>query len=181
MKTVVLVFHNDLNSSRANAALAEAARSVDGVEVRDMYALYPDFKIDIKKEQEVLEGADRIVLQFPMHWYSAPALLQQYFDDVFQWGWCYGGGRALEGKEFMVSVTAGASTSAYDKSTGAHYTLHELLAPFHETVTRVHANFIDSFEAAGAMSLDEQTIADMKARYVACLTEEKAAPFEIHH
>ena len=30
--------------------------------------LYPDFKIDIKREQEKLEKSDIIVLQFPLFW-----------------------------------------------------------------------------------------------------------------
>ena len=62
MKTVVLVFHPDLNTSRVNRALAAGLPAE--IEVRDMYRLYPDFKIDVAQEQAVLADADRIVLQF---------------------------------------------------------------------------------------------------------------------
>ena len=47
MKTLILLFHPDFSSSKANAALVEAARSVPGVEIVDMQALYPEGKLDM--------------------------------------------------------------------------------------------------------------------------------------
>lgn len=41
-KTLILLFHPDLKRSKANAALAGAAAKLDGVEVADMQAAYPD-------------------------------------------------------------------------------------------------------------------------------------------
>ena len=62
--------------------------------------LYPDFKIDVKKEQEKLVKADSIILQFPMFWYNAPALMRQWFESVLEHGFAYGSkGKALEGKK----------------------------------------------------------------------------------
>ena len=84
MNTTVFVFHPSLEgSSRVNKKLSDAARQI-GLDVRDMYMIYPDFRIDIKREQEVLTHTDRIVLQFPMYWYSTPALLKQWEDDVLE-------------------------------------------------------------------------------------------------
>lgn len=51
MKTMILLFHPHLDQSRVNKALANAAKEA-GFEVRDMYALYPDFKINVEKERE---------------------------------------------------------------------------------------------------------------------------------
>lgn len=65
MKTTVLLFHPNLPESRVNLALINGLD--DDIEVRDMYDLYPDFKIDVAAEQKVLLEADRVVLQFPMH------------------------------------------------------------------------------------------------------------------
>ena len=58
--------------------------------MRDMYQLYPNFDIDVKTEQKILEVSDRIVLQFPIYWYQTPALMKQWFDVVFEYGWAYG-------------------------------------------------------------------------------------------
>ena len=87
MKTTIFIFHPNLeNGSRINASLAKTA-STAGFEVRDVYQLYPDFKIDVAAEQAALEAADRIVLQFPIYWYQTPALLKQWFDAVLEYGW----------------------------------------------------------------------------------------------
>ena len=104
MKTLVLVFHPHLEKSQVNRKLMDAANETGDVTVMDEYAAYPDFKINVEHEQELIETHDRIVLQFPFYWYSSPALLKQWEDDVIKAGWAYGGGRALEGKEFMLAV-----------------------------------------------------------------------------
>lgn len=108
MKTLVLVFHPHLEKSQVNRKLMDAANETGDVTVVDEYAAYPDFKINVEHEQELIETHDRIVLQFPFYWYSSPALLKQWEDDVIKAGWAYGGGRALEGKEFMLAVSTGS-------------------------------------------------------------------------
>ena len=78
-KALILLFHRDLAQSKANAALSAAAAGLPGVEIVDMQALYPDgidmFR-DGEREAARLLGADRIVLQFPVQWYSTPALVK---------------------------------------------------------------------------------------------------------
>lgn len=70
MSVLVVLAHPNLAHSRVNKALREALSST-GVEVSDLYALYPDFKINVASEQDKLVKAKHIVLQFPMFWYSA--------------------------------------------------------------------------------------------------------------
>ena len=77
MKTLVLVFHPHLEKSQVNRKLMDAANETGDVTVVDEYAAYPDFKINVEHEQELIETHDRIVLQFPFYWYSSPALLKQ--------------------------------------------------------------------------------------------------------
>lgn len=78
MKTLVLVFHPDMTASRVNRALAEQAERLGGdIVVRRMYDIYPDFHIDVAAEQQALTAADRIVLQFPMYWFSTPPATQE--------------------------------------------------------------------------------------------------------
>ena len=84
MKTTVFLFHPNFANSRVNKALA--AGLPGDIEVRDMYALYPDFQIDVAKEQVVMEASDRIVLQTPMYWYSVTSLLKKWEDDVLTYG-----------------------------------------------------------------------------------------------
>jgi NAD(P)H dehydrogenase (quinone) len=42
-----------------------------------------------------------------------PALLKGYIDRVFSMGWAYGGGKALDGKKVLVSITTGAPDFAW--------------------------------------------------------------------
>ena len=83
MKTLVLVFHPHLEKSQVNRKLMDAANETGDVTVVDEYAAYPDFKINVEHEQELIETHDRIVLQFPFYWYSSPALLKQVSGVLF--------------------------------------------------------------------------------------------------
>jgi glutathione-regulated potassium-efflux system ancillary protein KefG len=57
----------------------------------DLYETYPDFAIDIEAEQEkLLTAHDVIALQFPLYWYSTPALLKEWLDLVWLHGFAYG-------------------------------------------------------------------------------------------
>jgi putative NADPH-quinone reductase len=56
----------------------------NNVTIHQLYAAYPDFRIDVKREQELLSLHDRMILQFPLYWYSTPALLKQWFDVVLK-------------------------------------------------------------------------------------------------
>ncbi|MCH5337102.1 MAG: NAD(P)H-dependent oxidoreductase, partial [Campylobacter sp.] len=82
MKTLIILAHPDIKNSRINKALKTVALE-SGVSISELYEKYPNFNIDIKKEQELLVAHDRIILQFPCFWYSSPPLLKKYFDDIF--------------------------------------------------------------------------------------------------
>ncbi|MDE1525797.1 NAD(P)H-dependent oxidoreductase [Ligilactobacillus salivarius] len=169
MKTTVFLFHPNLNNSTVNKALAQ---SLDNdIEVRDMYGLYPDFKIDVSKEQEVLEATDRVVLQFPMYWYSSPALLKQWEDDVLTYGWAYGSsGDALHGKELVIAVSPGADN--YGREDFAKYTVHELLKPFQAMNRLVGMTYIEPFVTNGASTIDKETLTKQAQAYNKYLHQE---------
>jgi NAD(P)H dehydrogenase (quinone) len=71
------------------------------------------YSADILREHQLLSEADLIIFQFPLWWYSMPALLKGYIDRVFSMGWAYGGGQALAGKKILVSMTTGAPDFAW--------------------------------------------------------------------
>lgn len=172
MSTEVLVFHPNLAGSRVNAALANAARSTKSVRVRDMYSLYPDWRINVAAEHEVLSAADRIVLQFPMYWYSSPALLKQYLDDVLTYGWAYGSsGTALRGKDLLIAASPGADAGTYAHEGAVGFTVDELLSPFHATSNLIRTNYLAPFITAGAMSISTQALAAQCERYIHAITK----------
>lgn len=76
MKTLVLVFHPHLEKSQVNRKLMDIANETGDVTVIDEYAEYPDFHINVEREQKLIESHDRIVLQFPFYWYRLPRIAQ---------------------------------------------------------------------------------------------------------
>lgn len=178
MKTLVLLFHPDLTRSKANAALALAARSVPGVEVVDMQALYPDNRIDMARdgagEAARLLSADRIVLQFPVQWYSTPPLLKAWQDAVLtrMFYMAYEAeGRRLKGVPILIAATAGNTPEAY-ASTGQNLLpLAELLSPLRATAYRCCLPWADPFLLYRADKLDETELAAAAGRYAARLRE----------
>ncbi|WP_229774836.1 NAD(P)H-dependent oxidoreductase [Bifidobacterium tsurumiense] len=172
MRTRVLVFHPDLQSSTVNKALAQEAQNNPELEVVDMYSRYPDFNIDVKTEQEALEPVDRIVLQFPVCWYSVPPLLKKWFDDVLTYGWAYGSqGTALRGKELLIAAGFGAGEDAYRGDAG--YTAEQLFAPLHQTSNFIGTTWLDPFVMYGTTGIERQRLEDYVSAYVRVLSDIK--------
>lgn len=165
MKTTILLFHPHLDQSRVNKTLAQAAKDA-GFEVRDMYALYPDFKIDVDKERHVLENTDRIVFQFPIYWYSSPALLKQYEDDVFTGNWAYGGGKALLDHEWLLAVSPGADKDAYQTDGRIHYRMPDLLRPYQATSVLIKTRFLTPFISYNASNMSDDELNKRAQAYV---------------
>lgn len=164
MKTVINLFHPSYDQSRVNKALAQAAAG-DGFEVRNLYDLYPDFQIDVAKEQQVLKNADRIVLQFPIRWYSSPALLKQWEDDVLTHGWAYGSeGNALHGKELAIAITVGADN--YGRDDFAKYTVNELLRPFQATSRLIGTKYLRPFKVMGSSFIKDDDLQKAVKNYL---------------
>ncbi|MEU8517890.1 NAD(P)H-dependent oxidoreductase [Kitasatospora sp. NPDC048722] len=133
-RTLVVVAHPDPGSSRITAGLADAVRDLDHVTVHDLSAAYPDGRIDVEREQALLRAHDRIVWQFPWHWYSVPAVLKTWIDQVLAYGFAYGtGGTALHGKTLQLVTSTGAPEDAYAPEGRNRFTMAQLMAPLDAT------------------------------------------------
>lgn len=137
---LVISAHQDLNQSTSNSLILSELENQLGekVTVRRLSSLYPDFNIDVAAEQQALLNADVVVLQFPIFWYSSPAILKKWLDDVWTYGFAYGeGGDKLKGKKLLVSVTTGGVEDAYTSDKMG--TLEELLKPIQSSA--IYASF----------------------------------------
>lgn len=132
MKRIVVISgHPDLGHSVANAAIIDVIRKeLPEASVRDLGALGASGSFDIQAEQQALLGAGVIVWQFPFFWYSMPAIMKKWLDEVFLRGFSHGSTRKLAGRKLIVSVTTGAPAAAYQHGTACGHTMEELLAPF---------------------------------------------------
>jgi putative NADPH-quinone reductase len=129
VKPVINLFHPRFEDSVVGRAWAYAA-TFAGFEVRNLYALYPDFQIDVIKEQSVAELADVVVFQHPLHWYGAPPLMKKWVDDVLTYGWAYGGPNRLAGKSWMQAVSIGGAASEYTAEGSRCYSAETFLIPW---------------------------------------------------
>jgi putative NADPH-quinone reductase len=151
-KTLAIIGHPNLNQgSLANKIIVDRLHAQDGVEVRDLGQLYPDFQIDIEAEQQALLEADTIVLQFPLYWYSVPAILKHWFDQVLTYGFAYGSsGDKLRGKRLILSFTIGGPEEAYQPGADNH-TIEALLPPLKQTAIFTGMEVAESIYSYGMM------------------------------
>lgn len=166
--TLVLLFHPSLAKSKTNAALVRQATVIAGLEVIDMYALYGDGKIDADLEVKRLLNAERVVLQFPIQWYSSPALLQTWKDIVLtrMFYIAYENeGKRFEGTPLLIAATAGNTHSAYSPSGINRFSLDENLTPFMAMAGRCGLPWADPFFVYEAGKLDEASLEKESTRY----------------
>jgi glutathione-regulated potassium-efflux system ancillary protein KefG len=165
--SVLVIFaHPAFQKSRVNRALVEAARSVYGVTVHDLYETYPDFLIDVEEEQKLLESHQHVVLQHPFFWYSSPAIIKEWLDLVLTYGWAYGNhGTALTGKTLVQAISTGGPAEAYQRGGYNHFTLRELLAPFEQTARLCGMRYAEAFTVQDTNGLSVTDLATHAARY----------------
>ncbi|MDY0407249.1 NAD(P)H-dependent oxidoreductase [Virgibacillus sp. 179-BFC.A HS] len=114
MKTLVIISHPEIGDSSSQQFLLSAVPKDKDVTIHHLESVYPDGNIDTVKEQKLLKQHDRILFQFPFYWYSSPALLKQWQDDVLTEGFAYGPrGSMLAGKEFGLVLAIGVKNSEY--------------------------------------------------------------------
>jgi NAD(P)H dehydrogenase (quinone) len=101
---------------------------------------------DVKSEQEKLLWADTVILQFPLWWFTMPAILKGWVDRVYscgfaygvgehsdkRWGNRYGEGR-LSGKRAMLIVTVGGWREHYSPR-GINGPIDDVLFPINHGI-----------------------------------------------
>jgi len=70
---------------------------------------YGSFAPDIVQEQQKVLWANLLIFQFPLWWYSVPAITKGWLDRVLTYGFAYGQGRDLRGRSALLVVTTGGA------------------------------------------------------------------------
>lgn len=133
-RTLVIHAHPRPRQSVVVRALRQMLEASPQTTVRSLYDLYPDFDIDVAAEQAALAEAELVVWLAPVHWYSVPALLKHWFDQVLTHGWAYGaGGNALHGKAAWWVASAGGALADYTAAGAHERPFAEFVAPIEQT------------------------------------------------
>ena len=129
MKTLILISHPKFEDSGTQQFLKTSFYSLDDVKYQVIDELYGQSDgIDIEKEQSALKGFDRIIFQFPMYWYSSPASLKQFMDDVFPRNYIVAN-RSVKTKQLGIVVTLGDAKADFQAGGSEQFTISELLRP----------------------------------------------------
>ncbi|UFJ41798.1 NAD(P)H-dependent oxidoreductase [Brevibacillus humidisoli] len=168
MNILVIVAHPNMRQSRVNKRwVAELRRYSDQLTVRELYAVYLEKTFNIEREQAQVVEHDRLVLQFPLKWYSTPPLLKQWLDEVFTTAWLFGpGGRMLAGKELLLAISIGGAEHSYQAGGLIGYTISELTRPLQVFANQIGMTMLPSFKLYGAVQASDEQIESSAKQYV---------------
>ena len=167
-QVLVIAAHPQLEHSRATRSLMDAAQGLDParVQVRDLYAIYPDYCIDVAAEQALLVEAQLVVWLHPVHWYAMPPMLKLWLDEVFAFGWAYGpGGRALAGKDLWLAASTGGPQESYRPDGYNRYFFDAFLHPCEQTAALCGMRWLPPLLLHGAHRVGTETLSGHSALF----------------
>ncbi|NBL64020.1 NAD(P)H oxidoreductase [Flavobacterium sp. NST-5] len=165
-KILILFAHPLFEKSLANKILVDHIPDNVDITFHDLYERYPEFDIDVQREQNLLAGHDIIIWQHPMFWYGCPPLLKQWIDMVLEHGWAYGSqGNALKGKIIFQVITTGGKKENYSKTGRDHFTIPELLQPFCQTAEVCKMKYLPPFVVHGTFKITRDKCEEFGVSY----------------
>ncbi|WP_225046766.1 NAD(P)H-dependent oxidoreductase [Lacticaseibacillus kribbianus] len=158
MKTLIIVGHPDIDGSDTQQFLKAAAAEVPTATWRPLPAT---------TGAATLAACDRLVLQFPLHWYQAPGLLTDWLTATLAQP---AARTALAGKSLGVVATFGQSASAFHPGAGVGVSLDALLSPYQALATKLGMRLLPPLTVAQFAYADEAARRALFVRYQQYLT-----------
>ena len=155
-------------------------------QVEEMHATETyGFAEDVESEISKLEWCELMIWQFPLWWFSLPAILKGWVDRVFAMGRTYGGGRIydngmLKGKRALLSLTTGGPAAAYLKG-GHQGDIQAILRPIQRGMLQFLGFTVLAPQITyGPVRLEPDARAEVLAAYAERLRNiEGESPFEV--
>ena len=165
-RILILIAHPALEKSRINRQLIKSIQDIENIWVNNLYENYPDFYIDVVKEQQLLQLHDIIIWQHPFYWYSAPALLKEWFDMVLQHGFAYGKkGDALKGKKVFSVISTGGPKDVFLEKNKNQFTINQFLAPYKQSANLCRMDYLPPFVVHGSHTIQKHNIDILANQY----------------
>ena len=130
----------------------------------------------MEAEQQRLLDHRLIILQFPMYWYSSPALLKEWLDMVWLHGFAHGrDGTRLRGKTMLAAITAGGDAAAYRPGGMNRFSVTEFLRPLEATAHLCGLTWTEPFIVHDSIQMTEASRQAVTRNYALRLDEAIAA------
>lgn len=156
LRALVIFADPSLHRSRISRRVAEAVAGLPGVQIQDLYQLYPDFFIDVRRERELLKAAPLVVFVFQLGWYAMPALLKEWFDSVFKPAWAGQQPGRLAGKRAFAAVACASHAADYRPGGPHGRPLEDYLAPLEQTAKACGMEWLTPHVFYGADASDTE-------------------------
>ena len=124
---------------------------------------------DVERAIAQLERADLVIFQYPLWWWSMPAILKGWLDRVFVWGRVYSSRMRycdrghFRGRRALVSVTTGAQEPAFGPD-GRAGNLDLVLWPMHFSLSYIGFSVLPPFRSFGVMNPAADSTGAVRAR-----------------
>lgn len=144
-------------------------------------ARHGGFAPDVQAEIDRLMACDLLILQFPLWWYSVPAMLKGWIDRVFAYGVAYDFGRTwnrgvFTGRRAMLSFTTSSPPSSTGPD-GRNGDLERTLWPLHAGVLALTGfSVLPPFVAPAVRWVDADTRARLLEAWAARLRRIESDP-----
>ncbi len=133
------------------------------MDIRALYDMYPDGSIDLLAEREAISRSSLVIVAHPVFWYSVPALLKQWFDEVLAYGYAYGeNGTAVKGKGVLWLPSLG--TGYREGEFPGEVEISEVEAPIKRMWTFCGAKWLDPEIVDTRNSLSAEDFSDLIER-----------------
>lgn len=182
MKTLVIVSHPEMaNSLVQNFLKASAQPFQDEVTWHDLATIQ---QLDVAAEQTLLHNHERIIFQFPLYWYAAPASLKTWLDTVLTGEFAFSGRMPLQGKSLGIVVSTGIAGKHFQAGGSEQATLSEILRPYELVARKLGMTYLPPFAIHQFSYLTEAARQVLLVDYQRYLTqpifnfEQKVAWFE---
>ncbi|PLL53998.1 flavodoxin family protein [Klebsiella michiganensis] len=153
--TLVIVSHPYPEQSVMTKGLEETARSVPGVTVRNLEALYgfDSRNINADEERRLMREHARVVFIFPTHWFNITPMMKAWLNNT----WGSVGPGIWQGKEMMIVTTAAGGESTYGESGRIGVSLADVFTPMKASALHAGMTWLPplAFENASRRRLPE--------------------------
>ncbi|HLQ40298.1 MAG TPA: NAD(P)H-dependent oxidoreductase [Tetragenococcus sp.] len=164
MKTLIVVSHPEIDNSGSQQYLKKSLPDNKNITWHHLESLYSKKAIDREKERQLLAAHDRIILQFPFYWYSAPAKLKQWLDEVLLTD------DSLRGKELGLVLVIGSAAKDYQVGGQVDFDLSTLTSPYQAIAKKLQMNFLKLFPIFQFHYMDESERMQLLISYQQYLT-----------